>query len=217
MNISSGSTTLSPQTSILYAPPDFYNYTLTVVDENGCIGTDTVIVTLNSDGELVVTATATPGHICLGQQSQLTAVASGGTEDYTYSWLPDDGSLTNLNIANPIAMPNATTTYTATVNDGNNTVSVDVTVTVDPTPGITNIEDLSICSGESVNFSPQSNVAGTTFEWSSSNNTPACITGASSFGDGDIVDVLENSCTAQSGTVVYAHHAHRTSSQLLCG
>jgi len=43
--------------------------------------------------------------------------ATGGTLSYTYSWSPDDGSLSSTTAANPTASPTATTTYTLTVTD----------------------------------------------------------------------------------------------------
>lgn len=59
--------------------------------------------------------TATKDTIFNTQSSELNA--TGGM--ITYSWTPDDGSLDNVNVANPIATPSATTTYTVQVTDAN--------------------------------------------------------------------------------------------------
>ncbi|MGV3539827.1 MAG: hypothetical protein ACO1OQ_08455, partial [Rufibacter sp.] len=83
--------------------PITVEYTLTVT-ANGCSSTDIVRVTVNP------TAYAGPAvSICRGGSTQLQAY--GGT---TYSWSPATG-LSDPTIANPIASPTATTTYTVTV------------------------------------------------------------------------------------------------------
>jgi len=82
---------------------------------------------------LGVTASASPNAICQSSSSQLMALASGGTGTYSYSWLPTTG-LNNPNIYNPTASPAATTTYTVAVNDGSNTVTASVLLTVHPKP-----------------------------------------------------------------------------------
>lgn len=53
--------------------------------------------------------------------------ATGGTPLYTYLWQPNEG-LNNVNIANPIANPILTTTYTLIVTDANNCISSDTIV-----------------------------------------------------------------------------------------
>ena len=82
---------------------------------------------------LSVSASAIPADICAGESSQLNAFATGGTGNYTYEWTPDDG-LSNPSIANPVATPDETTTYTVTVDDGDVTISDDVTLIVHPIP-----------------------------------------------------------------------------------
>jgi hypothetical protein len=82
---------------------------------------------------LSVVASANPSEICEGESSQLNAFAMGGTGTYTYEWTPTTG-LSNPNIANPIASPQVTTTYSVTVDDGDNSVDDDIMVTVHPVP-----------------------------------------------------------------------------------
>jgi len=82
---------------------------------------------------LGVVASANPGEICEGESSQLNAFAMGGTGNYTYEWLPETG-LNNPNISNPVATPDETTTYNVIVDDGENTVTGNVTVVVNPVP-----------------------------------------------------------------------------------
>ncbi len=70
--------------------------------------------------------------ICLGSQTIIGAdsTATNGSPPYNYSWAPS-GSLNSAIIANPIASPTVTTTYTVTVTDKfNNRAISAVTVTV---------------------------------------------------------------------------------------
>lgn len=66
---------------------------------------------------------------------QLSGSASGGSgSNYSYSWSPTTG-LDNSNVANPVASPSQTTTYTLTVTDGNGCQHTDnVVVEVVPPP-----------------------------------------------------------------------------------
>ncbi|MGH7452121.1 MAG: hypothetical protein ACRENG_12300, partial [bacterium] len=61
--------------------------------------------------------------------------ASGGSGSYTYSWSPSAGLDAN-NVANPIASPAVTTTYTVTITEGNCTATDQVTVTVNQPPSL---------------------------------------------------------------------------------
>jgi hypothetical protein len=85
-------------------------------------------------GPFSLIANAFPSIVCLGSTSQLTAIPSGGSGNYTYQWLPvtflDDPSS-----ATPISTPTQDITYTVTVHDGTNSVtSQPIAVTVKPLP-----------------------------------------------------------------------------------
>jgi hypothetical protein len=69
--------------------------------------------------------------IGVGASTQLNGSATGGTGGYTYSWTPTS-YLSDPSIANPIATPPSTITYTLTVTSGTCTGSNDVMVTVLP-------------------------------------------------------------------------------------
>ena len=128
-------------------------YTLTVSNtQGGCVSTDQVTIHINGSA-MTATAYANPPSICLGSSTQLQVNAGGGTGHFTYSWSPTTW-LSNPNIANPIATPPSTTTYTCHVTDGETSLNVPVTVTV-------NMPEYSeethyICPGEIFEWNGQS-------------------------------------------------------------
>ncbi len=91
----------------------------------GCAVIDTVKVDAVMGAALTdVTASAT---ISLGGTVYLNA-----SNEVYYNWVPNDGSLSNPNISNPIATPTVTTTYTVYGLDGNGCLdSASVTIYVD--------------------------------------------------------------------------------------
>ncbi len=104
---------------------------------------DTVTVTVSMN-PLVVLASATPSSICAGGTSQLFVSASGGTNNYTYSWTSNPPGFTS-NLQNPQVQPAETTEYIATVNDGTQTGSDSVTVYVTLPPFAFAGNDTVIC------------------------------------------------------------------------
>ncbi|MCK7538025.1 MAG: hypothetical protein MZV63_47235 [Marinilabiliales bacterium] len=103
-----------------------------MTDANGCQTTASVTVTVAP--LLTVTVSADDYNIgtCPASDAQLTAVAGGGEPGYTYLWSPSTG-LTDANIANPVAKPAVTTSYTVLVTDVNGcTATASLTITVAP-------------------------------------------------------------------------------------
>ncbi len=85
-------------------------------------------------GQLTLVANAFPPTVCMGSSSQLTALPTGGSGNYTYQWSPAT-YLDNPTSANPVCTPTQNTTYTVTVNDGTNSVtSSPITITVSAIP-----------------------------------------------------------------------------------
>lgn len=131
----SDSTVLTPDAS----PTVTTLYTLTITNSLGCSASDTVSVAiLNSSMNAGADTSICPGtSVSLG--------ASGGTN---YSWLPVIG-LSDPAIANPVASPAATTTYTVTITDsGTGCSDTDsLTITVYPAVIAEAGTDTSICIG----------------------------------------------------------------------
>ena len=132
--------------------------TYTVTGTSGtCTGTATVVVTVNPTP--TVTASATPGTICAGASSSLTA---GGAA--TYTWSPNI-NLSSTTGAVITASPPVTTTYTVTgltAASCNNTATVVVTVTPLPTVAVTPAAP-AICPGQSTGLTAS---GATTYTWS---------------------------------------------------
>jgi len=82
-----------------------------------------------ASGAIVANA-GSDASIVLGNSTQLNGTVSGGVSPYTYLWAPSTG-LSNPAIANPVASPTSTTTYTFTVTGNNGCAATDqVKVTV---------------------------------------------------------------------------------------
>lgn len=109
-------------------------FQLTVTDnQTGCISaTDQVMVTITG-GPLGVSVGVYPGSIHLGESSQLTAQASGGSGSYSYSWSSDPPGFSST-LPNPVVFPMVTTTFNVWVNDGYNMANAMGTVYVETTP-----------------------------------------------------------------------------------
>lgn len=131
---SSGGTTYSwspttnlnnPNISNPVASPLVTTTYVVTVSNGGCSDIENVVVNVQT-----VIANAGPDQsICAGENVVLSG--SGGIN---YSWSPATG-LSDPNIANPIASPTVTTSYTLTAINGNGCTDIDViTVTVSPSP-----------------------------------------------------------------------------------
>lgn len=106
------------------SPAASTTYTVTVGNSFSCSSTAMVSITVNA---VNASAGSNVSIIC-GNTTTLNA--SGGTN---YSWNASS-DLSATNIANPIASPTGTTTYTVTVDNGQCSATASVTVTVTGVP-----------------------------------------------------------------------------------
>lgn len=116
-------------------------YTVTV-GQGVCADVDEVVVTVNE------AAVANAG-VDIVQCSDSGAVELSGSGVGTFSWSPAS-SLDNSTIANPLADPFVTTTYTLTVKNDFCTDSDDVTITLEKCKSIT-ITDVITPNGDGKN------------------------------------------------------------------
>ena len=139
LSVSSTSSTVTPGNTdiidVTFSSFDLeigtYNATITIESNDTDTPNFEVPVTLEVTGEAVlgVVPTAVPQEVCSGEETQLNANPTGGTQSYTYSWTSNPAGFTSTD-ENPTANPTETTTYTVEVDDGDATVSGEITVTV---------------------------------------------------------------------------------------
>ena len=147
-------------------------FTLVSTDDvSGCQGQDAMTVFVTG-GPLTITATATPTTLCPGESTQLQAIPSGGSGDYTITWSSEPPGFTSAD-PEPVVIPEITTTYTAEVSDGFNQSESSVTVTVYELPVVNAGEDQSIWHGTSTTLSGNATGGSGEYSWSW---TPAALT-----------------------------------------
>lgn len=173
-------------------------YRVRITTDLGCVAIDSVYVTVNPGVNLQLPATVTT---CEGLG--VTLNANGGT---AYHWTPSTG-LSNVSIANPLANPSDTTTYTVKVqNQYGCRDSGRVEVQVWKKPLVSAGKDKSIAAGETVQLDGSISGNYSSFQWSpiSSMLNPTSInpsvqptqsiqyilTGISSFGCGNYSDTV---------------------------
>jgi hypothetical protein len=122
-------------TSISVSPTITTTYTLTGTNAAGCIGTQTVLVTVNTTPTVAVVASST--LICAG--TSLTLTASGAS---TYSW--SSGHTTS----SIVTIPGGNITYTVTGTNGTCSDTETISIVVNTMPIITIVPNTStICAG----------------------------------------------------------------------
>ena len=129
-------------------------YYVEITDNNGCVITDSVAISVNMLPSVNVQGIDT---ICDGSSTQLIATGA-----LSYSWSPSH-SLTNSSIPYPSANPNTNTNYIVTGTDANGCVNRDtISVVVLPLPNVEAGNDTTICPGLSVQLNA---TGGDTYQW----------------------------------------------------
>ncbi|GAA4369502.1 hypothetical protein GCM10023185_43180 [Hymenobacter saemangeumensis] len=140
-------------------------YTLTATTANGCVTTNTVVVTIN---QAAVANAGLDQAQCVGFTGQIGMMPVAGT---TYSWSPATG-LSNPNIANPVLSTANTTasiqvlTYTLTATTAQGCSATDeMQLTLYPAAVADAGPAVSFCSGGSAQLGGAP-TAGTVYSWS---------------------------------------------------
>jgi gliding motility-associated-like protein len=152
------------------------NYTLEIIGASGCSAISNFVIT--EPNPLAITSTSPPVTICPGATTNLSAVGSGGSSAYTFTWIGSDGSVT---IGNPAAVtPMSTTTYLLILTEacGSPADSASVIITTPPAIALNlQPDDANGCVPHAVNFTN-----------TSANGT--VISSVINFGDGTTANTL---------------------------
>ncbi|MFN5842727.1 MAG: gliding motility-associated C-terminal domain-containing protein, partial [Bacteroidota bacterium] len=147
--------------TVIATPEDDMTYYVTAQNANGCVATDSVLLTVKKP----ISIEAEPGAaICEGSSYQLMAEGTG----ISYLWTPAAG-LDNPYSPYPTATPEQTTTYTVTTTDGICfTASATAVVTVNPLPEINTQVQVIVMPGSETQLQATSNAAGASYLWTPS-------------------------------------------------
>ncbi|PCJ82411.1 MAG: hypothetical protein COA57_13350 [Flavobacteriales bacterium] len=147
--------------SINVTPNSTTTFFVIAADANGCQSdTSSVSVTVFPPISVSIPSVNT---LCIGDSLLLTANATGGNSNYSYSW--DNGA----GMGNPVYVsPASTTTYTVNVSDNCETppASQSVTVTVGNLPAFQfSADGISGCNPTIINFEIDTIIPNHTYEW----------------------------------------------------
>lgn len=132
-------------------------YIVTTTTAEGCTNKDSVIISVLETPQINATGDTA---ICGSSSVQLNANASGAI---SYSWSPSTG-LSNPNISNPLANPDATTKYLVTATSANGCKNTDsVLVKIFPAPQFSVVPPGALlCEGKSVTLTAS---GGNNYTW----------------------------------------------------
>lgn len=125
------------------------SFKLSVTDAiTGCQSNIDSVRIFISGGDLYVTATSSGGSVCIGSSIQLSANAGGGSGDYSYKWTSSPQG-TFSNVSSIIVEPTVNSKYYIRVFDGNNYAYDTVSIRVNETPLVYNVNGGgSYCQGD---------------------------------------------------------------------
>jgi gliding motility-associated-like protein len=123
-------------------PSTSTDYILSVTNTNNCTFRDTSSISVGGNFAHGISPDDT---ICAGDNIQLTA--TGGA--VTFAWTPNDGSISDTTIANPIFSPTVTTTYTVALDSFSCVTYESVTITVIDFSVDSTIIETESCAGAS--------------------------------------------------------------------
>jgi gliding motility-associated-like protein len=185
-------------------------YTVTPTSTGGsCAGTaQTVTVTVNPTPTITSASTAT---ICSGATANIIFSSNIAS---TYTWIATNNvnttgeslttqntaTLSNTIINNSTSTQNVIYTLTASAGGCSGTSQI-ITITVNPIPTATATpSSQTICSNNATSIALTSNIAGTTYSWTTSQSG---VSGASNSSGSGITQTLTTTSTS-SGTVTYS-------------
>jgi hypothetical protein len=201
--------------SVIASPTTTTTYTVSSANETGCVGTQTVIVTV-TDPAIAVNASTT--SLCAGAIATLTG--SGGT---AYQWYPatslysDPAATTLINPSTSYttvyAKPTSTTTYQMLGTSGSCSKLVSQTITVTPSPintALSTANEFIFCSNRttSLPITVATNSASTfSFEYSTTafGSTPVYTSFATTTSAGTTQIVPSTTSTSATATISWGN------------
>jgi gliding motility-associated-like protein len=158
---SDGFTTSDSNATRTFTAPGLYTIKLVAIDTGSCNGSDSItksIRILSNSSSTLPSLT-----ICQKQTTQIGLPPSSTGE--AYQWLPDN-TLNELDVSNPFASPDSTTTYTLTIRKGNCVDTLRQTVAVFK-DAIQLDASAATCPGDTVQLEVRNNVPGQqlVYEW----------------------------------------------------
>jgi gliding motility-associated-like protein/uncharacterized repeat protein (TIGR01451 family) len=170
------------------------SYTLLVTDANGC--TATITGTVSQPSLLTATSSPTPVSCFAGTNGTASAIPSGGTAPYTYSW---SNGLTTALITGLAAG-----TYTCTITDANGCTVITSAVVVEPSQLLATTSQVDVlCNGNStgsVTVQATGGVPVYTYLWNT-NGTSSSITNLP-VGNYSVTVTDANNCTVSVSTTL---------------
>ncbi|MFH1320781.1 MAG: PKD domain-containing protein, partial [Bacteroidota bacterium] len=148
-------------------------YTATVIDANGCSGSDAITITEPS--QIILTLSSTQAT-CGNADGSTSVIASGGIPLYTYSWTPGGDT-------NAVATGLTGGLYTVDVTDANGCVVTDtITVSESSSVALNFTSNDAACSGScdgSATANPSGGISPYTYQWDANagNQTTQTATG----------------------------------------
>lgn len=152
-------------------------------DIAGCVGSNTLMVTVNA----IPTLTVNNPTICSGASVQLAAIPSltGGS----YTWTPGGQTTQTITVS-----PGSSANYSVTYSVNGCSVTAASNVSVSPAPTVT-ITSVSICEGATATITATPSVPGGTYIWSPNGQNTASITDSPSSTTNYSVLYSLNGCT----------------------
>lgn len=168
------------------------NYTLYVVDNNGCLDTASIYLNQLSSPQLGIDLSET---ICSDSIINLNSLIN--TTNLSGNWTNNNSTITNVsNITNQ-----GIYNFIGTNSDGcKDTVNVSLAVNAIPNPGPS--QTLSMCQGQSLNLNSYFNIGNETVLWNSNGIVIADATNIQNSGIYDLQLTNSNGCIANSTATV---------------
>ncbi|SHH63274.1 T9SS type A sorting domain-containing protein [Flavobacterium defluvii] len=171
-------------------------YTATITDANGCIATETFIIT--EPTALSTTASQTDVSCNGGANGTATVTVIGGTPAYTYSWAPFGGTAAT-------ATGLSAGTYTVTITDANNCqITQSYTILEPSVLSLTSTQTNVSCNAGANGTATVTAAGGTapyTYSWSPFGGTAATASGLTA-GTYTVTVTDANACTATESVTI---------------